>query len=199
MKYLLTLARGIDALNRRIGRAASWLVLAAVLLSAGNAVVRKAFDFSSNAFLEMQWYLFAALFLLCGGYALLRQEHVKIDLLYGRWSRRTQVWIDIAGTILFLLPFAGLLLALCWPYFLDAWRSGETSANAGGLVLWWVKLFMPLGFGLLGLQGLSELVKRIAWLRGEGPDPAESQAQDAELDPSAALRRGHANEGDAVQ
>jgi len=168
---LLVISRLIDGLNERIGRVAPWLVLAMVLLSSGNALVRKIFDSSSNAYLEGQWYMFAALFLLCGGYTLLRQEHVRIDVIYSRFSRRTQVWIDVLGTLLFLLPFALLLLFLCWPYFLDAWNSGEISANAGGLTQWWVKLFMPLGFLLLALQGGSELIKRLAFLAGQAPDP----------------------------
>jgi TRAP-type mannitol/chloroaromatic compound transport system permease small subunit len=172
MKTLLALSHLIDGLNRRIGQMASWLVLTMVLLSTGNALVRKLFDDSSNAYLEGQWYMFAALFMLCGGHVLLRQEHVRIDVIYGRLVRRTQVWVDILGTLLFLLPFALLLLYLSWPYFLDAWRSGETSANAGGLTLWWVKLFMPVGFLLLALQGGSELIKRIAFLTGRAPDPA---------------------------
>lgn len=175
---LLAISRLIDALNERIGRLIPWLVLAMVLLSAGNALVRKIFDSSSNAYLEGQWYMFAALFLLGGGYTLLKQEHVRIDVVYSHFPRRIQVWIDILGTLLFLLPFALLLLFLCGPYFLDAWRSGEVSANAGGLTLWWVKLFMPLGFLLLALQGGSELIKRAAFLAGQAPDPVNPAAKE---------------------
>ena len=133
MQALLALSRLIDAINDRLGRATAWLVLAAVLISAGNAVLRKLFSFSSNAFLEMQWYLFAAVFLIGGGFTLLRQEHVRIDLLYARFSRRTQICIDIFGTLFFLLPFALLLTWLSWPFFFEAWQSDEHSPNAGGL------------------------------------------------------------------
>lgn len=189
MKVLLELSRLIDDINERIGRLAYWLVLAMVLVSAVNASVRKAFSISSNAFLELQWYMFAGLFLLCGGYTLLRQEHVRIDVVYARFSRRVQVGIDIFGTVLFLLPMCLLMLYLSWPFFLSSFRSGEVSANAGGLVLWWVKIFMPLGFALLTLQGVSELIKRIAWLRGLAPDPglrAHDKPAELELAPVAA-------------
>lgn len=171
MRALLALSRLIDAVNERIGRISAWLVLVAVLISAGNAVMRKAFSISSNAFLEMQWYLFAAIFLLGGAYTLLRQEHVRIDLLYGRFTRRTQVCIDLFGSLFFLLPFALLMTWLSWPYFLGAWQSGEVSPNAGGLILWPVKALIPLGFALLLAQGISEIVKRVAFLAGAGPDP----------------------------
>ena len=171
MKALLALSRAIDGLNQRIGKLAGWLVLAAVLVSAGNSVVRKVFDTSSNAFLEAQWYMFATLFLLCGAYTLLKQEHVRIDVIYLRFSRRTQVGIDIFGTVLFLLPMCLLMFYLCWPYFTNAFISGETSANAGGLIQWPVKMMMPLGFALLAVQGVSEIIKRIAWLKGMAPDP----------------------------
>lgn len=180
MKRLMALARGIDGVNTVVGRAAAWLVLVAVLISAGNAVVRKAFDISSNAWLEMQWYLFAAMFLLCGGYTLLKQAHVRIDLVYGRWSRRTQVRIDIFGAVVFLLPMALLSLWLTWHVFLESYHSGEQSANAGGLVLWPAKVLMPLGFALLALQGFSEIIKRVAFLRGEGPDPVLEHAAPSE-------------------
>ncbi len=171
MKALLALSCAIDGLNQRIGKLAGWLVLAAVLISAGNAIVRKVFDTSSNAFLEAQWYMFATLFLLSGAYTLLKQEHVRIDVIYLRFSRRTQVGIDIFGTVMFLLPMSLLMLYLCWPYFTNAFTSGETSANAGGLTQWPVKMMMPLGFALLALQGVSEIIKRIAWLKGLAPDP----------------------------
>ena len=171
MKALLALSRAIDGLNQRIGKLAGWLVLAAVLVSAGNSVVRKVFDTSSNAFLEAQWYMFATLFLLCGAYTLLKQEHVRIDVIYLRFSRRTQVGIDIFGTVLFLLPMCLLMFYLCWPYFTNAFISGETSANAGGLIQWPVKMMMPLGFALLAVQGVSEIIKRIAWLKDMAPDP----------------------------
>jgi TRAP-type mannitol/chloroaromatic compound transport system permease small subunit len=188
MRALLGLSRLIDGLNDRIGKLVSWLVLAAVLVSAGNAVVRKVFDTSSNAFLEGQWYMFATLFLLSGAYTLLKQEHVRIDVIYLRFSRRTQVGIDIFGTVMFLLPMSLLMLYLCWPYFINAFTSGETSANAGGLIQWPVKMMMPAGFALLTLQGVSEIIKRIAWLKGMAPDPGvKEHHKPAELELAQAI------------
>ena len=173
MNALLALSRTIDALNNRVGKAVYWLVLVAVFVSAANAVVRKAFDMSSNAFLEIQWYLFSAIFLLCAAYTLLKNEHIRIDVIAGRFSRRTQTWIDIFGTVFFLLPMVALILYESVPWFLRAWHSGEVSPSAGGLVLWPAKILVPIGFTLLGLQGLSELIKRIAFLKGLAPDPTE--------------------------
>lgn len=173
MKALLALSRAIDSVNERVGHAVYWLVLVAVLVSAANAIVRKAFDMSSNAFLEVQWYLFSAIFLLCAGYTLLRNEHIRIDVIAGRFSRRTQTWIDVFGTVFFLFPMVLLILYEAWPWFVRAWTSGEVSPSAGGLILWPAKILLPVGFALLGLQGISELVKRIAFLAGEGPDPTE--------------------------
>jgi len=170
MQHWLRLSKAIDRLNGVVGRAAAWLVLLAVLVSAGNAISRYAFKLGSNAWLELQWYLIAAVFLLCAGYTLLHQQHVKIDIVYNRWSRRTQLKIDIFGTLFFLLPIAVLLVVLSWPVFVEAYRSGEVSGNTGGLPLWWARLLVPLGFGLLALQGISELIKRIAILRGALPD-----------------------------
>jgi len=175
VKALLALSRTIDTLNDRIGRAVYWLVLLAVLISAGNAIVRKAFDMSSNAYLEIQWYLFSAVFLLCAGYTLLKNEHIRIDVIAGRFSRRTQTWIDVLGTIFFLLPLVALILYESVPWFLRAWQSQEVSPSAGGLILWPAKILVPMGFSLLGLQGLSELIKRIAFLQGLIPDPGEKQ------------------------
>ncbi|MDH5265850.1 MAG: TRAP transporter small permease subunit [Betaproteobacteria bacterium] len=172
MQAWLKLSRWIDALNERVGRAAYWLVLVAVLLSAGNAVVRKVLDTSSNAFLELQWYLFSAVFLLCAGYTLLRDEHVRIDVVAGRFSRRTQVWIDVFGTVFFLLPMALVFVYLSWPVFVRTWVQQEISTNAGGLLIWPARLLVPVGFALLALQAVSELVKRIGFLRGVAPDPA---------------------------
>lgn len=172
MNALLRLCRAIDALNDRVGRMTMWLVLAAVLLSALNAIARKAFSVSSNAYLEMQWYLFAGVFLLGAGHVLLKNEHVRIDALAGRWSRRTQVWIDVVGLLVFLLPLCVWVVLQSWPVFAQAWTSGEMSSNAGGLIRWPSYLLLPVGFALLGLQSVSELVKRIAFLRGMGPDPA---------------------------
>ena len=173
MNALLALSRAIDAVNERVGHAVYWLVLVAVLVSAANAIVRKAFDMSSNAFLEVQWYLFSAIFLLCAGYTLLRNEHIRIDVIAGRFSRRTQTWIDVFGTVFFLVPMVLLILYESWPWFVRAWNSGEVSPSAGGLILWPAKILLPVGFALLGLQGISELVKRIAFLAGQGPDPTE--------------------------
>lgn len=171
MQGMLKLARLIDAMNDRIGRAVYWLVLAMVLLSAGNAIVRKLFSISSNAYLEGQWYLFSAVFLLCAGYTLLRNEHVRIDIIAGRLSPKGQAWIDIFGTLFFLMPMAVLIMALSWPYFVRAYTEHEISGSAGGLVLWPARLLLPVGFALLVLQGISELVKRIAFVAGKGPDP----------------------------
>jgi len=170
---LLTLSRLIDRLSEWVGRWVAWLVLAAVLISAGNAIVRKVFDQSSNGLLEIQWYLFAAVFLLAAGYTLLRQEHVKIDVIAGRFSKRTQIWIDIVGICVFLLPFVVVVIDLSMPLVVRAFRMHEMSNNAGGLVRWPVFALLPLGFFLLGLQGISELIKRLAFLRGLVPDPMQ--------------------------
>ncbi len=171
MQALVRLSRLIDALNERVGRTVYWLVLAMVLISAGNAIVRKLFNMSSNAFLELQWYLFSAVFLLCAGFTLLRNEHVRIDVIAGRLSPRAQAWIDVLGTIFFLMPMALVFLWLSWPVFVRTFTHGEISTNAGGLMIWPARLLVPVGFTLLVLQGLSELIKRIAFLAGRGPDP----------------------------
>lgn len=173
MNALLRLSRLMDALTDRLGRAARWLVLVMVLISAGNAVSRYAFNASSNAWLEIQWYLFSAIFLLCAGYALLHNQHVRIDVLASRLSARGRAWLELFGTVFFLLPMAVAILWLSWPVFLDAWHSGEVSTNANGLIIWPARLLVPVGFALLVLQALSELVKRIAFLRGLIPDPTE--------------------------
>ena len=171
MKTLLMLSRFIDAVNTRVGKAVYWLVLVAVLVSAANAIVRKVFNMSSNSFLELQWYLFSAIFLFCAGYTLLRNEHVRIDVITGRLTPRAQAWIDVFGTVFFLLPMALLFIWLSWPVFVRTFVHGEISTNAGGLMIWPARLMVPLGFTLLALQGLSELVKRVAFLAGSGPDP----------------------------
>ena len=173
LKFLLSLSRLIDAANERVGRVAYWLILVAVLVSAGNAVVRYAFNRSSNAWLEIQWYLFSAVFLFCAGYTLLHNQHVRIDVISGHLSRRAQAWIDVIGTLLFLLPMAITIMWLSWPVFTDAYRSHEISTNAGGLTVWPARLMVPVGFLLLVLQGFSELIKRIAYLRGLIPDPTD--------------------------
>ncbi|MGI6245825.1 MAG: TRAP transporter small permease subunit [Pseudochelatococcus sp.] len=171
MALLLSLSRAIDSLNTFVGKTVSWLMLAAVLISSVNAVARKAFSLSSNAWLEAQWYLFSAVFLLAAAYTLLNNEHVKVDLLYGKLPRRGQLWIEIFGTLFFLLPFCLITVYLSWPIVLAKFASGEVSNNTGGLILWPVWALMPLGFSLLALQGVSELIKRIAILRGDIPDP----------------------------
>lgn len=171
MRLLLGLSHAIDWINERVGWLARWGVLLSVLISAGNALVRYSLDTSSNAWLEVQWYLFSAVFLLCASYTLLRNEHVRIDVVSGRFSRRAQAWIDIVGTLLFLLPMAAIIVWLSWPFFVDSYSRGEISSDAGGLLRWPVKLLMPVGFALLVLQGLSELIKRIAFLLGRIPDP----------------------------
>ena len=165
MNSLLRASRLIDALNTAVGKASYWLILVAVLISSGNAVVRKAFNMSSNS-LEIQWYLFAAVFLLCAGYTLLNKEHVRVDLIHSRLSRRKQLWVEIFGTLFFLAPMTLLILVLSWAPFVDAYTSGEVSSNAGGLIRWPVKLLIPVGFGLLLLQGASEVIKDVAELRG---------------------------------
>jgi len=181
MKALLALSRLIDSINEAVGRTVYWLVLVAVLVSAANATSRYALDRASNAWLELQWYLFAAVFLLCSGYTLLHNEHIRIDVIAGRLSRRTQVWIDIFGTLFFLLPMATYILWLSWPIFMNAWNSNEVSASAGGLIRWPARAMVPAGFFLLSLQGVSELIKRIAFLRGLIPDPSEKHAVPMEL------------------
>jgi TRAP-type mannitol/chloroaromatic compound transport system permease small subunit len=174
---LLTLSRWIDSLNEFIGRWLAWLVLFAVLISAGNAIMRKTFDMSSNAFLEIQWYLFAAVFLVAAGYTLLRQEHVKIDVVLHRFTRRTQVMVEIFGLLAFLLPFVFAMISSVWPLVVGAYKSGEMSSNAGGLIRWPVFAMVPLGFALLGLQGVSELIKRIAFLQGLVDDPGKKKQE----------------------
>lgn len=171
MQALLRLSRGIDGLNAWVGKYVIWLILAATVVSGVNAVVRKVLHTSSNAFLEVQWYFFAASFLLAAGYTLLEKEHVKVDVINARLSLRTRVWIDVLGFALFLTPMCALVLYYGVPFFLQAWNTGEMSSNAGGLIRWPVYLMMPLGFGLLLLQGLSELIKRIAFLMGLIDDP----------------------------
>jgi TRAP-type mannitol/chloroaromatic compound transport system permease small subunit len=166
MRFLLSTARAIDSVNRFVGRAVAWLVLAAVLVSAGNAAARYAFNLSSNAWLEIQWYLFSAVFLLCAGYTLLKNAHVRIDVLSARLTPRARAWIDILGGAFFLLPMAIIVLVLSWPMFVDSYVTQEWSSDAGGLARWYVKALIPAGFALLLLQGFSELVKRIAFLRG---------------------------------
>ena len=176
MDILLTFSRTIDAITVRIGKSVYWLVLVAVLISALNAIVRKAFNVSSNAYLEVQWYLFAAIFLLSSGYTFLRNAHVRIDVLSSRLSKRGQTWIDVVGIVFFLLPAAILIMWLSWPFFVNAWVGNESSSNAGGLIRWPVKLLIPVGFGLLVMQACSELIKRCAFLAGRIDEPITKEA-----------------------
>ena len=171
MRTVLGLCGAIDALNTHVARAVKWLILASILVSAVNALMRKIFSLSSNAYLEAQWYLFSAVFLLGAGYTLLRGEHVKIDLLYGALSRRAQIWIEIFGAVVFLLPFSVITLTISLPAVVAKVMSGEVSKNDGGLLLWPAWILIPIGFGLLTLQGISELIKRLAFLAGAAPDP----------------------------
>ena len=181
MAPLLSLSRLIDRFTSWVGRWVAWLVLAAVLISAVNAAVRKLFNTSSNAYLEIQWYLFAAVFLLAAGYTLMRQEHVKIDVISSRFSKRTQIWIDVVGLVLFVLPLVFNVIRLSLPLVIRAYEMNEYSQNAGGLIRWPVFAVLPLGFLLLGIQAVSELIKRIAFLRGLIPDPTQKgQAKSAE-------------------
>ena len=166
MQALLAVSRGIDWINARLGVVACWLVLIACLISAGNATSRYLFSESSNAWLEIQWYLFSGIFLLGASYTLKVNEHVRVDLIYAHVSPRTRLWIDLFGIIFFLLPATIILIDMTWPFFLDAWRRNEESNNAGGLIRWPVKLLLPVGFAFLTAQGISELIKRIAALSG---------------------------------
>jgi TRAP-type mannitol/chloroaromatic compound transport system permease small subunit len=178
---LLQLSRLIDRISELIGKSVAWLVLAAVLISTLNAVVRKAFNTSSNAYLEIQWYLFAAVFLLAAGYTMMRQEHVKIDVISGRFTKRTQVWIDIIGLAFFVLPLVYTVVHLSLPLVIRSYVMNEYSSNAGGLIRWPVFALLPLGFVLLGMQAISELIKRVAFLKGLVPDPTQKgQAKSAE-------------------
>lgn len=174
MKFFLSLSRGIDALNMRVGKAVTWLTLIVVLVSASNAVIRKVFSISSNAWLELQWYLFGAIFLLAAGYTFLSNEHVRVDVISQRFSVRTRIKIEIFGIIFFLFPACGLVFWLSIPFFYQSLVLHELSSNTGGLIRWPVKLLIPVGFGLLILAGVSHLIKCIAYLLQLGPDPMAS-------------------------
>ena len=192
MTFFLSVAHAIDALNRWVGRTVIWLTLVVVLVSAGNAIVRKTFHISSNAWLEMQWYLFGAIFLLAAGYTFLCNEHVRVDILSQRLSRRAQVKLEIFGVLFFMMPACALILWLSVPMFIDAWVSNEQSSNTGGLVRWPVKLLIPVGFGLLVLAGVSHLIKCIGYLAGQCDDPMlhkpGSEAAINDIDQSTAGR-----------
>ncbi|MBL8582676.1 MAG: TRAP transporter small permease subunit [Rhizobiaceae bacterium] len=187
MAGLLALSRAIDRFNEIVGKSVSWLILLAILVSAGNAIVRKAFNTSSNAWLELQWYLFGAAFLLAAAYTLRQNEHIRIDIVYGMFSRRTQHWIDLFGHVFFLMPFVILMISYFVPYFMLSFRNGEVSSSAGGLVIWPAKGLLLIGFVLLGIQGVSEIIKKIAIIRGEmeDPNPFVSSHEQAELEGKA--------------
>jgi TRAP-type mannitol/chloroaromatic compound transport system permease small subunit len=190
MQGLLKLSGLIDGLNERIGKLATWLILVVVLISAGNALSRYAFNLSSNAWLEIQWYLFSAIFLLCAAYVLQKNEHIRIDVIAGRLSERGQNWIDVFGILVFLLPMALIVGYLSWPVFVNAWHSGEGSPSPGGLIRWPVRLLMPIGFALLVLQAVSELIKRVAFLAGAGPNPlAKIKGPSAEEELAEEIRK----------
>jgi len=180
MRSLLALSRLIDGLNRRVGAAVAWLILIVVVISATNAVFRKAFDMSSNAWLELQWYLFGAIFLLAAGYTLLNNEHVRVDVLASKLSERAQARIEIFGVLFFLLPICVMILKLSWPMVVESYVVHEVSSNSGGLVRWPVKALVPAGFVLLILAGVSHLIKLIGFLAGACPNPTRKHAKTAE-------------------
>ncbi|MBA4489325.1 TRAP transporter small permease subunit [Paracoccus sp. S1E-3] len=192
MSGLLALSRGIDRVNTTIGRAVSWLILLAVLVSAGNAIVRKVFNTSSNMWLELQWYLYGAAFLGAAAYTLLENEHIRIDLVYGMWPRKVQHWIDLIGSILFLMPFVILMIYFLYPWTVRSFERGEISSSAGGLILWPAKSMLLIGFVLLFFQGISEIIKKIAVMRGLIPDPHAMAGHHAplEIDPALIAESG---------
>ncbi len=184
VQALLKGARSIDWMSERLGRFLIWFILATVIISSSNAIVRKVFNWSSNALLEVQWYLFAAVFMLGSAYAFLHNVHVRIDFVSSRLSARARNWIDVVGIVVFLIPLCIMMIDLGWPLFVNAWRSGEMSQNAGGLVRWPAYGMIPLGFAILLLQALSELIKRVAFLRGLIPDPiGHTPDHDADANP----------------
>jgi len=185
MGGLLAVSRVIDAVTGFIGTHVKWLILISILVSAVNAVIRKAFDMSSNAWLELQWYLFGAAFLFAAAHTLRQNEHIRIDIIYGMFKRRTQLWIDLIGHVFFLMPFVILMTWLLVPYVVQAWTNQEVSTNAGGLIIWPARAFLLIGFALLILQGLSEIIKKIAVMTGEIDDPTPFIAQH-----EAALKEG---------
>ena len=189
MNALLKFSRLIDALTERIAKAVFWLVLVVVLVSAANAIMRYTIHYSSNAFLEIQWYLFGVIFLFSSGYTLLRNEHVRIDLISSKFSKRGQVWIDIFGILFFLMPMALVFMLLSWPVFMHAFESQEMSNSAGGLIVWPARLMIPVGFFLLILQAISELIKRVGFLMGLCANPMERlNVPSAEEELAAAIK-----------
>ena len=195
MSGLLALSRGIDRVNTTIGRAVSWLILLAVLVSAGNAIVRKVFNTSSNMWLELHWYLYGAAFLGAAAYTLLENEHIRIDLVYGMWPRKVQHWIDLIGSLLFLMPFVILMIYFLYPWTVRSIERGEVSSSAGGLILWPAKAMLLAGFILLFFQGISEVIKKIAVMRGLIPDPHAQSGHHAplEIDPALIAESGFAD------
>jgi TRAP-type mannitol/chloroaromatic compound transport system permease small subunit len=198
MAGLLALSRTIDRINEFIGRWVSWLILLAVLVSAGNAIIRKVFDTSSNAWLELQWYLFGAAFMLAAAYTLKQNDHIRIDIVYGMFSRRVQHWIDLLGHLFFLMPFVVLMVIYFVPYVSLSVRSGEMSTNAGGLIVWPAKAILLAGFFLLALQGVSEIIKKVAIMRGDmdDPNPFISAHEQAELEAKALAEEAKAFAGE---
>ncbi len=190
MDALLGLSRGIDRVNTFIGRNVSWLILVAVLVSAANAIIRKVFNTSSNSWLELQWYLYGAAFLGAAAYTLKENEHIRIDIIYGMWSRRTQHWIDLIGHLFFLMPFVTLMIYFLYPWVMRSYRIGEVSTNSGGLILWPAKAMLLIAFVMLFWQGISEIIKKIAIMRGliEDPNPFVSHHEAAELEGAAMVR-----------
>lgn len=199
MNAMLKLSALIDGTNDRIGRGIIWLILAAVLISSGNAIVRKIFSTSSNALLEIQWYLFATVFMLGAGYTFLKNAHVRIDFISNHLSARARNWIDILGIVIFLAPLCLILIKLSWPLFANAWNSGEMSQNAGGLIRWPMYLLIPLGMSLLLLQGISELIKRIAFLRGALGDPLAHPEPEGENESEREINEHAAHVADEVR
>ncbi|MCQ4632226.1 TRAP transporter small permease subunit [Shinella lacus] len=190
MKTLLVFSRLIDTITENIGKAVGWLILIAVLVSAGNAVIRKLFNMSSNAWLEAQWYLFGGAFMLAAAYTLSQNEHIRIDVVYGKFSRRVQHWIDLLGHCLFLMPFVLLMVYFLVPYVLMSYRSGEGSSSAGGLIVWPAKAILLAGFVLLAAQGVSEIIKKIAIMSGDMEDPTPYVPTHAPLDTTVAEEKG---------
>ncbi|MSP76521.1 MAG: TRAP transporter small permease subunit [Rhodospirillaceae bacterium] len=174
MRLLLSFSAIVDAMNEKIGLICNWLVLLACVVSAGNAMVRYAYDQSSNAWLEVQWYMFAVIVMFGAAYTLRKNEHVRVDIVYMTLSRRGQLWIDILGTLVFLIPTCAILAWLSWPFFMQSFNVLESSSNAGGLLRWPIKLVLPLGFALVALQGVSELIKRVAFLNDYAVDSLEA-------------------------
>ena len=199
MQALLKFSKAVDWLNAQVGKYAIWLILGSTVISGVNAIVRKLFNVSSNAYLEVQWYLFAASFLLAAGYTLLHNEHVRIDVVSSHLSKRGQIWVDIIGFTFFLTPICAAVLWYGVPFFIQGYQSGEMSSNAGGLIRWPVYAMMPLGFSLLLLQGWSELIKRIAFLRGLIDDPTRKRVEKTpEEELAEAIRRQAESKASAV-